>query len=79
MKLLFYGNEFSTADTAIEEEDEDSNGELPDSPSLLKDDSPSFLEIDNLSIKIVSYPWLKDTIESDFCCKICMLQQCQSF
>jgi len=71
---LDYGNEFSTADTVIEEEDKDSNEELPDSPSLLKEDSPCFLEMDNLSMKIVLFPKLKDTIESNFCCKICMLQ-----
>jgi len=73
------GNEFCTTDAVIKEEDEDINGELPDSPSLLKIDSPSFLETDNLSMKIVSFPpCLKNTIETNFCCKICMLQQRQS-
>jgi len=68
------GNEFCTTDAIIEEEDEDIDVELPDSTLEEKIDSPSFLETDNLSMKIVSFPHLKETIETNICCKICMLE-----
>jgi len=71
---LDYGNEFDTADPNIDEEEEHSEEECANSPPMDEKDSCSFLKTDNLSTKIASFPKLKETIETNFCCKLCMLE-----
>jgi len=71
---LDYGVKFNTADPIIDEEEEDNEEECANSSPVNGEDSRSFLETDNLSMKIVLFPILKETIKTNFCCKLCMLQ-----